>query len=29
VPQSTIIMTPETVRKSMPNSWRALTGANH
>lgn len=27
VPQSTIIMTPEMVRKSMPNSWRALTGA--
>jgi hypothetical protein len=28
VPQSTITMTPETVRKSMPNSWRALTGAS-
>jgi len=27
VPQSTIIMTPEMVRKAMPNSWRALTGA--
>lgn len=28
VPQSTIIMTPEMVRKSMPNGWRALTGAS-
>ena len=27
VPQSTIIMTPEMVRQSMPNSWRALVGA--
>jgi len=27
VPQSTITMTPEMVRKAMPNSWRALTGA--
>lgn len=27
VPQSTIIMSPETVRKAMPRSWRALTGA--
>jgi hypothetical protein len=27
VPQSTILMTPEMVRKSMPASWRALTGA--
>jgi hypothetical protein len=26
VPQSTIIMTPDAVRKAMPNSWRALTG---
>jgi hypothetical protein len=29
VPQSTIIMTPDAVRKAMPNSWRALTGAQH
>lgn len=27
VPDSTMRMTPEMVRKSMPNSWRALTGA--
>lgn len=27
VPQSTIIMTPEMVKKAMPNSWRALVGA--
>jgi hypothetical protein len=28
VPQSTIIMTPEMIKKSMPNSWRALVGAS-
>jgi hypothetical protein len=27
VPDSTMRMTPEMVRKAMPNSWRALTGA--
>lgn len=27
VPQTTLTMTPETVKKAMPNSWRALTGA--
>jgi hypothetical protein len=27
VPQSTIIMNPETIRKATPVSWRALTGA--
>jgi hypothetical protein len=27
VPQSTMLMTPEMVRKAMPHSWRAMTGA--